>query len=421
MPRTYEQTLADLYGLEARKGMDFRLSRLDPVLDVLGHPERAFACVHLAGTNGKGSTAAMIDSALRAGGHRTGLYTSPHLLSFRERIRVDGVPITREAVVRHVETVRAVNDATGSDLTFFEIATLAAFIELREREVEVAVVEAGLGGRLDVTNVARGDVAVITSVGIDHEQFLGHTIAEVAREKAAIIKEGATAVSGALPPEAQGVVAERVAEVGAKWLSFGRDFGAYEPLRAVQLLDRALPGVHQAWNAAVAAAAVQALSTRFPVSDADLERGILGVRWPGRLEILRRRHGDGPLILDAAHNPEAAVALAASLDTVAPGRPRVLVFAAMADKDWRAMLSALAPHFDRVFVAPLAMDRAEAPSRFLEALPSATLAPSAREALDLAEQAACAHGSIVVTGSIFLLGNLYRSAGGTLLESDLLD
>lgn len=421
MPRTYEQTLADLYALEAKKGMDFRLERLDPVLDVLGHPQRAFACVHVAGTNGKGSTAAMIDSALRAGGHRTGLYTSPHLVSFRERIRIDGVPIAKDAVVRHVETVRAANEATGADLTFFEIATLAAFLELREREVEVAVLEAGLGGRLDVTNVAHGDVAVITSIGLDHEQFLGHTIAEVAREKAAIIKQGATAITGALPDGAQAVVAARVAETNATWQAFDRDFGPYPPLLAAQARGRALPGPHQARNAAVAAAAVKSLSARFPVADADLERGILGVRWPGRLEILRRRGGDGPLVLDAAHNPEAAIALASSLDEVAPGRPRVLVFAAMADKDWRAMLAALVPHFDRVFFAPLPMARAEAPSRFLEAAPSATVASDAREALDLAEQAASAHGSIVVAGSIFLLGNLYRSAGGTLLESDLVD
>jgi len=419
--RTYEQTLAELYALEAKKGMDFRLERLDPVLDVLGHPQRVFACVHVAGTNGKGSTAAMIDSALRAGGHRTGLYTSPHLVSFRERIRIDGVPITKDAVVRHVETVRTANDTTGADLTFFEIATLAAFLELREHEVEVAVLEVGLGGRLDVTNVARGDVAVITSVGLDHEQFLGHTVAEVAREKAAIIKEGATVVTGALPGEALAVVADRVARTNATWLALDRDFGPYEPLLAAQAHGRALPGPHQARNAAVAATAVRALSARFPVADADLERGILGVRWPGRLEILRRRDGDGPLVLDAAHNPEAAIALAASLDEVAPGRPRVLVFAAMADKDWRAMLTALVPHFDRVFLAPLPMARAEAPTRFLESAPSATVVSDARQALDLAEQAASAHGSIVVAGSIFLLGNLYRSAGGNLLESDLSD
>ncbi|MFN2426490.1 MAG: folylpolyglutamate synthase/dihydrofolate synthase family protein [Candidatus Binatia bacterium] len=423
MPGTYEQTLAGLYALEAKKGMDFRLSRLDPVLDALGHPERAFACVHVAGTNGKGSTAAMIESALRAGGHRTGLYTSPHLVSFRERIRVAGVPITRESVVRQVDAVRDATDRTGADVTFFEIVTLAAFLELRERRVEVAVLEAGLGGRLDVTNVVRGDVAVLTSVGIDHAEYLGGTIAEVAREKAAIIKAGATAVTGDLSEEALAVVAARVTEVGAKWRAWGVDFGDYAPLAAAQADPgrTVLAGAHQARNAAVAATAVRALSDRFPVAARDVERGILGVHWPGRLEVLPRRGGSGPLVLDAAHNPEAANALAAALDTVAPGRPRVLVFAAMKDKDWRAMLATLAPHFDHVFVAPLAMARAQAPSHFLEAVPSAVVTASPAEALDLAETAASTHGSVVVAGSIFLLGNLYKSAGGSLLESDLVD
>ncbi len=410
----YRETLAGLYALEAKKGMDFRLERLGPVLERLGHPERAFACVHLAGTNGKGSTSAMIEAALRAGGHRTGLYTSPHLVSFRERIRTGGVPISRESVVRHVAEVRRSMDAAGADLTFFEITTLAAFLEMREAEVEVAVVEAGLGGRLDVTNVVHGDVAVITSVGIDHAAFLGDTIGAIAREKAAIIKPGATAVSGALPGEAMDEVAARVAAVGARWLALGREFHADgAPL--------ALAGRHQARNAAVARAAVEAMSARFPVSAAEFERGLAGVRWPGRLEVVRRRRGDGPLVLDAAHNPEAAAALAASLDEVAPGRPRTLVFAAMADKDWSAMLGELAPRFDRVFVAPLAMARAEDPRSFLRAVPGAVVAASAREALEMADAAADAHGSVVVAGSIFLLGTLYRAAGGALLEPGLAD
>jgi len=422
VPGTYPQTLAALYALEAKKGMDFRLSRLDPVLAALDHPERLPACVHLAGTNGKGSTAAMIEGALRAGGYRTGLYTSPHLVSFRERIRIAGVPITAEAVVRHVETVRSAMAATGADLTFFEIATLAALLEMREQRVEIAVIEAGLGGRLDVTNVVRGDVAVVTSVGLDHREFLGSTIAEIAREKAAIIKPGAVAVTGVLDPAAEIVVAARVADVGATHLAFGRDFGPFEPLLAARRESKqGLAGNHQARNAAVAAAVVGALAPRFPVPAADRDRGILAARWPGRLEVLARRSGDGPLILDAAHNPEAALALAASLDELAPGRPRVLVFAAMADKDWHAMLATLAPCFDRVIVTALAMARAERPERFLEAAPDAAVASSPALALEQAEAAASAHGSIVVAGSIFLLGNLYRTAGGTLLEEDLAD
>lgn len=419
MPRTYEQTLAALYALEAKKGMDFRLSRLDPVLDRLGHPQKSFACVHVAGTNGKGSTSKMIDAALRAGGHRTGLYTSPHLVSFRERIRTDGEPVSREAVVRHVDTVLDAGDGAG--LTFFEITTLAAFLEFREREVEVAVVEVGLGGRLDVTNVVDGDVAVITSIGIDHAAFLGDTLAEIAFEKAGIVKPGSVLVTGVLPDEALEVVAARAEEVGARHLAFGRDFGEMPQWRSARRGGEGMAGLHQARNAAVAAAAVEALGPRFGVDPGVRDRALLSARWPGRLECLRRRRGDGPLVLDAAHNPEAARALLASLDEVAPSRPRVLVFAAMSDKDWPAMLAALAPAFDSVIFAPLPMSRAEDPRRFLEAVPGAVVAPDAEAALELAESLASAHGSIVVSGSIFLLGHLYRVAGGTLLEDDLLD
>lgn len=427
MAASYRETLEALYVLEAKKGMDFRLSRLDPVLSALGHPERGFpAVVHVAGTNGKGSTAAMIDAALRAGGHRTGLYTSPHLVSFRERIRTAGEPVSRDAVVRHVETVRAASDRCGAGLTFFEIATLAALLEFREREVDVAVLECGLGGRLDVTNVVHGDVAVLTSVGIDHAEFLGNTIAEIAREKAAILKPGSVAITGDLPAEALAAVAARVAEVGAAWKAWGRDFGPFLPLLEARGSAgpgpaRGLAGGHQLGNAAVAAEAVAALAGRFPVRDEDRDRGILGARWPGRLETLVRPGGAGALVLDAAHNVEAARTLAASLDEVAPSRPRVLVFAAMRDKDWRAMLGELVPHFDRVIFSPLPMPRAEDPARFLESAPGADVASGPDAALALAEEAASVHGSVVVAGSIFLLGNLYRAAGGTLLEEDLAD
>jgi dihydrofolate synthase/folylpolyglutamate synthase len=425
--RTYQETLASLYALEAKKGMDFRLSRLDPVLDALDHPELSFRSVHIAGTNGKGSTAAMIDSALRAGGYLTGLYTSPHLVSFRERIRIGGAPIAERDVVRHVEKIRSMPAAADAGLTFFEITTLAAFLEMRERNVDVAVIEAGLGGRLDVTNVVRGDVAVLTSVGVDHAEFLGDTIAGIAAEKAAIIKPGAIAVTGALDEDAEAVVAARATEVGAKRVAWARDFGPFEPLLAAQKTGgpRVLAGAHQAHNAALAAAAVSALAAKFP-DEFQMDRrlrdeAIVHARWPGRLEILPRRGGSGTIVLDAAHNPQAVRALVASLDDVAPSRPRILVFAAMADKDWQAMLRLLVPEFDRVIVTSLAMARAERPEIFLESAPGARIAPDPVRALERAELEAGAHGSIVVTGSIFLLGNLYRAAGGTVLEEDLSD
>ncbi|HEY2772557.1 MAG TPA: Mur ligase family protein [Candidatus Binatia bacterium] len=422
MARGYQEILAALYALEARKGMDFRLERLTPVLDALGHPERTFACVHLAGTNGKGSTAAMIEAALRAGGYRTGLYTSPHLVSFRERIRICGAPVSREAVVDGVQVVSNAASQCSAGLTFFEIATLAAFVEFRSRKVDIAIVEAGLGGRLDATNVVHGDVAVITSVGIDHAEYLGNSIAAIAAEKAAIIKPGSIAISGAVTQEALEAISRRATEVGARHLAWGRDFGPFAPLvEARREQGRGLAGDHQVVNAAVAAAAVDALAPRFALEAQIRNRAIIDVRWPARLEAVPRRSGSGLLILDAAHNPEAARALAAAVETVAPAHPRVLVFAAMADKDWRAMLEALAPHFDRIVATAPPMPRAERPQRFLEVAPDAIVEESPSRALEVAEELASVHGSIVVTGSIFLLGTLYRAAGGTLLEQDLED
>lgn len=420
MPRTYQEILVDLYALEANKGMDFRLSRLDPVLDDLGNPQRSFACVHVGGTNGKGSTCAMIESALRAGGHRTGLYTSPHLVSFRERIRIAGVPIDRQAVVRQVEAVYAAMLRTGTELTFFEIATIAAFLEMRDQKVTIAVVEVGLGGRLDATNVVHGEVAVLTSVGLDHTEYLGPTIGDVAREKSAIIKKGSVAVVGLLEPRALAVVSARAAEVGAPLLVYGRDFSGHDADASGVSAPR-LSGGHQRRNAALAQAALGLLNDRFPVSEAEREKGIASARWPGRLEVVRPGDGSGTLVLDAAHNPEAVSSLIDALPLVAPSRPRVLVFAAMRDKDWPAMLEALRPHFDRFVFAPLPMPRAENPTRFLAKVPDGVVAASPVDALELAQEAACTHGSVVVAGSIYLLGHLYRKVGGTLLEENLED
>ncbi|HYC56784.1 MAG TPA: folylpolyglutamate synthase/dihydrofolate synthase family protein [Candidatus Binatia bacterium] len=430
MTATYEEILDWLYNLEARRGMDFRLARLEPVLDRLGHPERAFACVHVAGTNGKGSTSAMIESALRAGGYRTGLYTSPHLVSFRERIRIANrgdrqsfapaaAPISRREVVSSVTAVRVAMEAARQELTFFEIVTLAAFVAMRAREVEVAVIEAGLGGRLDATNVARGEVCAITSIGIDHAEYLGDTIEKIAFEKAGIVKPGSVLVTGALPAAAMPVIEQRIAETGARWLAYGRDFGDFAPMAQAQRQGRAMLGEHQLRNAAVAQAALAQLDSRFPVAPEVRERAIVEARWPGRLEII---DGRPPVILDAAHNPEAAAVLARALEAEPSARrPRVLVFAAMADKDWRSMLEELRASVDAAVFVALPMTRAQAPQKLCEAWPSAHVASSPEEGLALARELSTSAGSVVVAGSIFLLGHLYRSAGGAFLEQDLSD
>lgn len=410
---SYDRTIEWLYALEARRGMDFRLERLAPVLARLGHPESAFPAIHIAGTNGKGSTAAMLHAIYSRAGYRTGLYTSPHLLTFTERIRVNDSLVAEADVVGFTEEVSAAATAVGAELTFFEIATLMAFLEFRRRQVDLAVVETGLGGRLDATNVVRSSAAVITSIGLEHCDILGETIEMIAGEKAGIIKSGTVVVTGALPTEAQAVVGARAEAEGARWLHHGRDFDEHE-VRALALSGApvALGGAHQLHNASLAVAVVRALAASFPVPETAITEGLRQVRWPGRLEAL----GSSPLTLvDAAHNPHAVDALVSTLESLALPRPRVLVFGVMSDKDWPRMLRRLVPLFDRVVLVPVANRRALDPSGALalssDLRPTET-ADGAAAGLDHARELAAHGGSVVVTGSIFLVAEIYRQCGG---------
>jgi dihydrofolate synthase/folylpolyglutamate synthase len=408
---TYQDTLAWLYGLEAKRGMDFRLERLGPVLERLGNPQAAFPAVHVAGTNGKGSTAAMLHSIYSCAGYRTGLYTSPHLLSFRERVRVGAETIAEESVVRWTRAVREAMDAAAVDLTFFEITTLVAFLEFRARNVDLAVVEVGLGGRLDATNVVDTVAAVITSIAFDHEHFLGDTLAKIAFEKAGILRRNVPLITGDLPDEALEVVAERVAATGSRWLCFGQDFG---PSRLVgyDTAGHGLLGQHQQRNAAIAAATVRALADAFPVSDDAITGGIVRARWPGRLEIFA---GRPRIVVDAAHNPEAAACLRDALAALDFPRPRVLVFGVMADKAWGEMLSSLVPACDRVVLVPVQNTRSLDPALarpLVEGLRPCEVAASAARGLQAAKARAGAGGTVIVAGSIFLVAELYRLCGG---------
>ena len=408
----YEETLAWLYGLEAKRGMDFRLERLGPVLALLDHPERAFPSIHVAGTNGKGSTAAMLHSIYTHGGFRAGLYTSPHLISFRERVRVGDEMISEERVVETVDAVRSAMDEAGVELTFFEIVTIAAFLEFRALDVDLAVIEVGLGGRLDATNVVRTVAAVITSVALDHERYLGKALADVAFEKVGIVRGNVPVVTGDLPEDALAVVAERVAQTGSRWLAYGKDFGPSNHIRPDGLSRGGLLGEHQTKNAGVALAVVAALDETFSVEPMAIVRGLAATRWPGRLEIIEH---EPRIILDAAHNPEAAVALRDTLVDLKGGCPRVLVFGVMADKDWREMLCTLLPVFDHVVLVPVDNPRSldpRAPHDLATGLRPCDVAASAANGLRLAESIAGRTGTIVVTGSIFLVAELYRLCGG---------
>jgi dihydrofolate synthase/folylpolyglutamate synthase len=412
----YHETLAWLLALERTRGWDLKLDRMRAALALRGHPERRFSALHIAGTNGKGSTAAMLDAVLRAAGWRTGLYTSPHLIDFAERIRAGGRTIPHATVVALVAELRRAVEAAGLALTHFEFATLLAFEWFARIGVEVAVVEVGLGGRLDATNVIDPLATAITSIALDHEEFLGTDLAAIAREKAGIVKPGVPLAVGPVPPEAAAVIDAQAAAVGAP-VARGRVAEAAGGLVFTgpgsvrwEGLPLALPGAFQRDNAAVALTVLALVRERLPCSAAAVRAGLAEVRWPGRLAVLARE----PLVVvDGAHNPAGVAALARELPAVVGDRPVTLVFAVMADKAWRAMLEQLVPGAQRVVVTRVGR-------RGLDPMVAADALGTRRAEAIPDPQAAIAHaiaragpgGAVVITGSLFLAGAAYEVLGG---------
>ncbi len=402
----YEQALEWMYALEARAGMDFRLERFRCVLQALKDPQRAFPAIHVVGTNGKGSTAAMLHSIYHRAGVRVGLYTSPHLVSFCERIRVGDRMISRESVIEKLEIVRAGSRRASVSLTFFEIVTAMAFLEFREASVDLAVVEAGLGGRLDATNVLRTIAVALTSIGKDHERFLGDSLEDIAGEKVAVVASGVTLVSGPLPAPALRVVRQHVATSDSDWRHYGRDFGPVDAA-GCGFGSAGLLGEHQRRNAAVARTVVEVVGDRFPISDEQIASGIGATRWPGRLEMF----GSRPLLLvDGAHNPQAVDCLREALPELVGDRPVVLLFGVLEDKDWREMLCRLLPVCDHVVLAPIADNRRALDPRRVRpwiggrrpGSGAAAAAGGLREAGEIAGPA----GAGLITGSVFLVGGV---------------
>jgi dihydrofolate synthase / folylpolyglutamate synthase len=360
-----ETALAALYA-RVPLGMRLGLGPMEAACAATGHPERAYRVVHVAGTNGKGSTCAMVAEIAREAGLRVGLYTSPHLCRFAERIRIDGSPV--EDVERWIE------EALRFDLSFFEVATLAAFLAFRAAKVDVAVVEVGIGGRLDATNVVVPEVTAITRVALDHADKLGATLAEIAEEKAGIAKPGVAMVLG------DGASVSREA---------ARARGARIVEAAMPEIPVGLAGEHQRANAAVAWTVAKEMS----IPEEARTRGIAEARWPGRLERI-----DG-WILDGAHNPDGARALVGAVAGAAIG---AVVFGALADKDWRAMLQELAAiDAPRIYVEPGA--RAAVPPSELAAALAGDPAPSVADALAMA-RARAGGRSVLVCGSLYLIG-----------------
>jgi dihydrofolate synthase/folylpolyglutamate synthase len=417
----YAETIAWLQSLEVARGWDLKLDRMEAALDVRGRPERRFRSIHVAGTNGKGSTAAMIEAVLRAGGRRTGLYTSPHLVDFAERIRAGGLAIPHDDVVSLVGDLRAVLEGAGIALTHFEFATLLAFEWFARVGVDVAVVEVGLGGRLDATNVVVPLAGAVTSIGRDHEAFLGASLAGIAREKAGIAKPGVPLVVGAVAPEVEAVIREVADGAGAPVVSTIRD--AQLDGRAGTLAFRsagvawdgltlALPGRHQVENARTALTVLAHLVGDLGVDANAVRRGLATTWWPGRLADLACRPRT---VVDGAHNPDGVAALVRELPGVAAdAAATTLVFAVMGDKEWAAMLDRLVPHVGRIVATAVgrrALDPRRVAAAFADRVPVEVVEP-AREAVLHARRTADPAGFVLVAGSLFLAGEAYTALRG---------
>jgi len=384
----YPEALAWLYGTQDR-GIKLGLERMRAFLAELGWEQGATRFLHVAGTNGKGSVCAMLDSICQAAGMRTGLFTSPHLVTFRERIRLDGEMAAREEIAEELTRIRGVCEAMES--TFFEIATALALEFFRRAGMDVVVLETGLGGRLDATNVVRPEVAVITSVGLDHMQLLGGTLGGIAREKAGIIKAGVPVVTGPLPDEAAAVVAEVAAARGARLIEVS------EPERECAV---GLKGAHQRINAAVALRALEA--ARLGVGPEHLAEGLRRVSWPGRFQYATQ-DGRG-FILDGAHNPEAARRLAQTWREEYGTRRTEVILGVMRDKDARGICAELAAVAQEFAIVPVRSPRAGPVEELLE---TAGEWRPCRVCVSLVEAMATARRAetpALITGSFFLIG-----------------
>ena len=415
-------SLAFLYGLQ-RHGIRPGLARVEKLLGLLGDPQNDFLSMHIAGTNGKGSTSAFAASILREAGFRTGLYTSPHLSKFNERMQINGRAINDADLARLIPRVRKAARGVKGQLSFFEFTTALAFLYFSEKKTDVAVVETGMGGRWDATNAVAPLVSIITNVGLDHTAHLGSTLPEIAFEKAGIIKYGVPVVTGETHKAALSVIAKRAHELDAPLIILGRAFDVDGDERSVDYtgidgkirgLKLGLEGAHQLSNASVALAALECVRMYgLHITAKAVRDGLKKALWPGRLEVVKKR----PLVLlDAAHNPSGAKALRAFLEGLKKRRLS-LVIGVMNDKDIKGIFKELIPLADAVFLASPGIERS-APVEALErlALPfkkRVISAGSVKEAYRLAIAEAGPEDAVCVTGSIFTVGE----ARGYLIKS----
>ena len=387
---SYTEALNWLYQLE-RFGIKLGLENVRRLFAALEIDFSSACVLHVAGTNGKGSVCAMIDSICRAGGLRSGLFTSPHLITFRERIRINGEPIGQEEARAGLEKIRRLVENWDPHPTFFEIATALALNFFAGQKCDVVVLETGLGGRLDATNAVQSNISVITPIALDHEQWLGSTIAQIAGEKAGIIKPRVPVVSAPQLPEAKKVIQARAAECDAP-LEFVRSLYDDSPV--------GLRGEHQKWNAAIAVAAVRRSGLK--ISEGNVAGGLQAVQWPARFQCIDQR-----TVVDGAHNPASAETLAATWKEVFGDSRATLILAVLADKDIGGIIKALAPISSSVLLPKIRSERSADPEEIAKALASLTpslpysITPTFADALEMA------HGKpdpVLITGSLHFAG-----------------
>lgn len=415
---SYAKALDRLYALQ-KFGIKLGLNSTQNLLARLGNPHQGLKCAHLAGTNGKGSVGAMIEAALLAAGIKTGFYTSPHLIHFAERFRLNGKEISETKALDLINRVWEVCDQREPP-TFFEFVTAMAFLYFAESGAHWTILETGLGGRLDATNVCWPQATVITNIGMEHQEYLGNTLREIAWEKAGIIKEGVPVVHGVHQPSARQVVEDRALELKAPLIRKGREisfrrrrggnFVLDGRLWSLKNLNTNLHGRHQPSNACLAMGALEVLAEAgAKVGPEHFRQGISQVHWPGRLEQLTTLPEEPTLWLDGAHNLPAARALVESLDLVRQNRfPLIMVVGVMADKDISPILETLVSAADWVVFSRPSYSRAAQPSSLARAAPRGgppfEIEPDLSLAIDKARHRAGKKGVVLVTGSLFTVG-----------------
>ncbi len=411
---SYQNCLKTLYGFR-RFGIKLGLSTIKKILAGLGDPQDSFACIHVAGTNGKGSVASSLASILYRSGYKTGLYTSPHLVRFNERIQVNNRPISNDKVVA---TYSAVKDAHFGkrNPTFFEFTTAMAFFEFAAQKVDWAVIETGMGGRLDATNIINPALSIITNISLEHREYLGNTLTQIAAEKAGIIKNRTPLVTGIRQTKALAEIKRIAAEKKAPLFRLGTDFKirrnqgqtfSYHGINNVwHNLQTALPGSYQVDNAALVLAACELLGKhKAKITLNNIQQGLSRNHWPGRLEIV----SDNPfIILDGAHNLAAARNLARFLSTNLADRVITLVVGILDDKPYKAMLKSLLTPANRVILTRAKINRALEPRKLYEAAkslnPDATIIPDVGLAIKSAIETIPPHGAICIAGSLYVVG-----------------